>query len=136
MKKRCMTIKEIYCILKDDKKSEGKSLQLRNKEFIDAIIKYIEDKGKNISKDLEKLKNYLNMTMEEYIKKYYDTNEFKKFCKEEKIKYYEEEFIKEKKFPMLKDYGFLKLIRIYSFNKNFSNGLKSIHSMMNGINSV
>ena len=131
-----MTIKEIYCFVKDDKKNDGISLQLRNKEFIYDIIKYIENKGINISEDLKKLKKYLNMTMEDYIKVYYDTNEFKKFCKEEKIKYYEEEFIKEKKFPMLKDHGFLKLIKIYSSNKNFSNGLKSIHQIMNGINSV
>ena len=131
-----MSIKDIYCFLKEGKKNEGISLQLRNKKFIDDIIQYIEAKGKNISKEFDNLKKYLNMSMEEYIKIYYNTNEFKKFCKEEKIKYYEEEFIKEKKFPMLKDYGFLKLIKMYSFNKNFSNGLKSIHSIMNGINSV
>ena len=131
-----MAIKDIYCYVKDDKKNGGISLQLKNKKFIDEIMKYIEQKGENITKDFENLKKYLNMTMEEYIKIYYVTNEFKKFCKEEKIQYYEKEFIKEKKFPMLKDYGFLKLIKLFNFNKNFSNGLKSIHSIMNGINSV
>lgn len=134
-----MSIKDIYCYVKDDNKNEGISLQIRNKEFINDIMKYNEDKGnniKNISKEFENLIQYLNMTMEEYIKIYYNTNVFNKFCKEEKIKLYEEEFIKEKKFPMLKDYGFLKLIKMYSFNKNFSDGLKSIHSIMNGINSV
>ena len=131
-----MSIKDIYCYVKDNKKGEGISLQKKNKEFIDNIMKYIENKEKNISKDIENLKKYLNMNMEEYIKIYYDTNEFKKFCKEEKIQNYEKEFIKEKKYPMLKEFGFLKLIKMFYFNKNFSNGLKSIHSIMNGINSV
>ena len=76
------------------------------------------------------------MNMEEYIKIYYESEEFKNFCKDEKIQFYEKEFIKEKKFPILKDYGFLKLIKMFESNKSFSDGLKSIHSSMNGINAV
>ena len=44
-----MTIKDIYCYVKDDKKNEGRSLQLKNKKFIDEIMKYIDQKGENIT---------------------------------------------------------------------------------------
>ena len=133
-----MKLKDIFCYIKDDNKSQGISLQKSNKQLIDMILNYFEQKGNNYSKDYENLKKYLNMSMEEYIKIYYDTDEFKKFCKEEKIQFYEKEFIKEKKFGMLEKYGFLRLIKMYqkNENKNFSYGLKSIHSKMNGINSV
>ena len=133
-----MKLKDIFCYIKDDNKSQGISLQKSNKQLIDMILNYFEQKGHNYSKDDENLKKYLNMSMEEYIKIYYDTDEFKKFCKEEKIQFYEKEFKKEKKFGMLEKYGFLRLIKMYqkNENKNFSYGLKSIHSKMNGINSV
>ena len=133
-----MSLKDIFSYIKNDKQPHGISLQKSNKKFIDMILNYIELKGKNYSKDYDNLKKYLNMTMEEYITIYYDTEEFKKFCTDEKIQFYEKEFIKEKKFAMLEKYGFLRLIKMYKINnnKNFSNGLKSIHLMMNGINSV
>ena len=133
-----MSLKDIFTFIKNDKQPYGISLQKSNKKFIDMILNYIELKGKNYSKDYDNLKKYLNMTMEEYITIYYDTEEFKKFCADEKIQFYEKEFIKEKKFAMLEKCGFLRLIKMYKINnnKNFSNGLKSIHLMMNGINSV
>lgn len=133
-----MSLKDIFSYINNDKQPHGISLQKSNKNLIDKILNYIELKGKNYSKDYDNLKKYLNMTMEDYIIIYYDTEEFKKFCADEKIQFYEKEFIKEKKFPMLEKYGFLRLIKMYRINnnKNFSNGLKSIHLMMNGINSV
>ena len=131
-----MSIKDIFCYIKDDKKTKGISLQKSNKIYIDMLLKYMEGKDKNYSKNFENLKKYLNMTMEDYMKIYYDTEEFQKFCDDEKIKFYEEEFIKEKKFPILQKYGFLKLIKMNQNYKNFSYGLKSIHPKMNGINSV
>ncbi len=131
-----MSLKDIYCYVKNGEKDKGISLQKNNKKLIDQMIRYIESKKNDNNKDLENLNKYLNMSMEEYIKIYYGIEEFQKFCKEEKIQFYEKEFIKEKKFPMLKDYGFLRLIKMYNYNKNFSNSFKSIHSKMNGINSV
>ena len=130
-----MQLKDIFCYVKNEKSNEGISLQKRNKELIDNICNYINQKGENLGNELQNLKKYLNMTVEEYIKIYYETKEFKKFCDEEKIKYYDEEFIKEKKFSILEKYGFLKLIKMHQIN-HFSNGFCSIHLTMNGINSV
>lgn len=133
-----MSLKDIFSYIKNDKQSKGISLQKNNKILIEKILNYIELKGNNYSKDFENLKYYLNMKMEDYIKIYYDTEEFQNFCKIDKIQFYENEFIKEKGFHMLEKYGFLRLIKLHQINvnKNFSYGLKSIHFKINGINSV
>jgi hypothetical protein len=123
-----MPLKDAYCYVKNENNTKGISLQKSNKIFIAQLLKNIEEKGDNITKECETLRQYLNMNVEEYIKIYYETEDFKQFCEEDKIKFYEKEFIKEKKFGMFEKYGFLKLIKIYELNKNFSYGLKSIHS--------
>lgn len=99
-----MKIKEVFS-LNDDK--EG-NLQDKNKELFDKIF---ETKKINNPESFERLKKLLNLTVEETIKDYYYSAEFSDFCKKEEIKNYDKEFLKEKKFSMLKDYGFLKLLR-------------------------
>lgn len=131
-----MTLKDIYCYVKNSAKEKGISLQKNNQKLIEQMIGVIERRKNEKNNDFENLRKYLYMTMEEYIIIYYETEEFKKFCNLEKIQFYEKEFIKEKKFHMLEDYGFLRLIKMFNLNKNFSNGFKSIHSTMNGINAV
>ena len=77
------------------------------------------------------------MTVEKSIELYYQSESFKVFSNEEKIKFFDNEFIKEKGFSMLEKNGFIKLIKLYQNNfENFSNGLSSIHPTMNEINSV
>jgi hypothetical protein len=112
----------IYCYIKGNK-SDGASLQKKNKEFIEKILNF---NPKIENEALKTLKIYLKMKLEDYIKLYYKTNDFKIFSKEEKIQFYEKEFIKEKKFPLLQDNGYIKLVKINS-KKDFSYGLKSIH---------
>lgn len=99
-----MKIKEVFS-LNDDK--EG-NLQEKNKELFDKIF---ETKKIKNPESFERLKKLLNLTIEETIKDYYYSAEFSDFCKKEEIKNYDKEFLKEKKFSMLKDYGFLKLLR-------------------------
>ena len=111
-----MFIKEIYSDGINSEKHKVNHLQIKNKEFFDKLMKYIELNDNNISDNLKKINKYLNMTMEEYIDFYYETDSFKNFCKDDKIKFYEEEFFNEKKFSFLeknkeKINGFCKLIR-------------------------
>ena len=77
------------------------------------------------------------MTVEKSIELFYQSEFFKKFSNEEKIKFFDNNFIKEKGFSMLEKNGFIKLTKLYqNQNENFSNGLSSIHPIMNEINSV
>lgn len=59
----------------------------------------------------DNLVEYLNKTMEEVIKDYYTSDEFKNFITNEEIIEYDKAFYKEKKFSILQDYGFLRLIK-------------------------
>lgn len=107
---------DIYSNAINNEKHKVNHLQIKNEEFFDKLMKYIELNNNNISDNLKKINKYLNMTMEEYIDFYYETDSFKNFCKDDKIKFYEEEFFNEKKFSFLeknkeKINGFCKLIR-------------------------
>ena len=57
------------------------------------------------------LVEYLNKTVEEVIIDYYNSEEFDEFRANEEIIEYDGAFYKEKKFSLLQDYGFLRLIR-------------------------
>ena len=99
-----MTLKEIFSL--DDNK-EG-NLQNKNKELFKKIF---ESKKVKNNQNYEKLKELLNLTVEDTIKEYYVSEEFKEFCKNEEITNYDKSFFKEKKFSMSKEYGFLKLLK-------------------------
>ena len=96
-----MKIKEVFAL--NDAK-EG-NLQDKNSELFNKI--FTQKKLKNC----EKLKELLNLSVEDAIKEYYLSEEFKIFCAKDEIKKYNNEFFKEKKFSMLKECGFLKLIK-------------------------
>ena len=135
-----MTLKEVYTYIvidKDkDKKAKGTKKKDKNADLIEIIFNY-KPKSYDDSQNLEKLKQYLDMTVEKSIELYYQSESFKDFRSGEKIKFFDSKFIKEKGFSMLEKKGFIKLIKLYQ-NKieDFSNGLSSIHPKMNGINSV
>ena len=106
----------------------------KNKEFLNKEIKVIfsteKGNGQNQIKNginfttifnsknkaaniqaYENLINFLNKTVEDVIIEFYSSEEFKKFCSDKEIQEYDEGFFKEKKFRILKDLGFLKLIK-------------------------
>jgi hypothetical protein len=133
-----MTLKEVYTYIEidKDKKAKGTKKKDKNADLIEIIFNY-KSKSYDDSQNLEKLKQYLDMTVEKSIELYYQSESFKVFSNEEKIKFFDYEFIKEKGFSMLEKNGFIKLIKLYQNNfENFSNGLSSIHPTMNEINSV
>ena len=59
----------------------------------------------------DNLVEYLNKTVEEVIIDYYNSDEFEEFRANEEIIEYDGAFYKEKKFSLLQDYGFLRLIK-------------------------
>ena len=133
-----MTLKEVYTYIEidKDKKAKGTKKKDKNADLIEIIFNY-KPKSYYDSQNLEKLKQYLDMTVEKSIELYYQSESFKVFSSGEKIKFFDYKFIKEKGFSMLEKNGFIKLIKLYqNKNEDFSNGLSSIHPKMNGINSV
>ena len=59
----------------------------------------------------EELIKFLNLTAEEVINKYYDSQEFESFKSKSEIIAYDDAFFKEKKFSLLEDGGFIRLIK-------------------------
>ena len=66
---------------------------------------------KNKAQAYDNLVEYLNKTVEEVIIDYYNSDEFEEFRANEEIIEYDGAFYKEKKFSLLQDYGFLRLIK-------------------------
>lgn len=126
-----MTLKKAFTYyIRSDKKVKGIKKQEKNENLINNIFNY-EPKNKNDLSQLEELKKYLNKTVEKHIELYYESESFKSFSREEKIKFFDKEFLNEKGFSMLQENGFIKLIK--NTNDIFSNDLSSIHQKMDGI---
>ena len=97
-------IKDIFSM----QNKEGQN-QEKNALNFSRIFK-LRNKAGNLQA-YDNLVEYLNKTMEEVIKDYYTSDEFKNFIANEEIIEYDKAFYKEKKFSILQDYGFLRLIK-------------------------
>ena len=93
-------------------------LQRQNKEIIKNFIEYIDEKyPEEIPDNFQKLKNFFNMTFQDAIILFYDSNQFNDFSTSRKTRFLDNQFIKAKGFSLLEKNGFLKLIK--NNGKNF-----------------
>ena len=105
-----LKIKEILIVGIDGIKSSN---QRKNKENIETIENIIYKQNKNANDDLLK---FLNITMEESIKIFYQSEQFLKFKDSQQAKLNDRKFEQEKNFSLLKEYGFIHLIKNYKGN--------------------
>ena len=110
------TIKSILIVGIDCIKSSN---QKKNKKNIEIVENIYKEKNKEIKCDLL---SFLNMTMEDSIKIFYDEEEFHKFRRLENIIYFDKKFYQEKNFSLLEKYGFIELIKNYKGNSKASSG--------------
>jgi len=96
------TLRFIYTLEDDDKLNKG-----RNAKLFAKIDGYTGEKNKEA---YDALKKFLDQTVRDTIIEYYDSEEFEKFSREEKIIENDKAFFKEKGFHLLEKYGFLNLI--------------------------
>jgi hypothetical protein len=83
--------------------------QIKNEENFNTILNSKNQAG-NIEA-YEELVNFLNLTVEEVINKYYDSQEFENFKSKSEIIAADNAFFKEKKFSLLQNGGFIRLIK-------------------------
>ena len=83
--------------------------QIKNEENFNTILNSKNQAG-NIEA-YEELVNFLNLTVEEVINKYYASQEFENFKSKSEIIAYDDAFFKEKKFSLLENGGFIRLIK-------------------------
>ena len=97
-------IKTIFVLQDENRKNQGKNATIFQKIF--------NSKDLALNPEVyEKLIAFLEMTVEEVIREYYDSKEFKHICLDENIQKANQAFFNEKKFSFLNNYGFLKLIK-------------------------
>ena len=85
-------------------------LQQNNKKTIEKMKEVIND-TKEISKEFQKLKNFFDMTFEDAIMLFYESDEFQKYKEDEKTKFLDSQFIKVKGFSLLEHNSFISLMR-------------------------
>ena len=109
-----LKIKEILIVGIDGLKSSN---QKKNKENIEIIENIIYKQNVNANPDLL---NFLNSTMEDSIQIFYQSEQFQKFKNSEQAKLNDLKFEQEKNFSLLKDNGFIYLIKNYKGNSKSS----------------
>ena len=114
-----LKIKEILTVGIDGPKSSN---QKKNKENIEIIENNIYKQNTNANPDLL---NFLNSTMEDSIRIFYQSDQFKKFKNSDQAKLNDLKFIQEKNFSLLKENGFVYLIKNYKGNSKSSISFRS-----------
>ena len=102
-------IKEVFQDY-DENEEEGTSRQRDNKSLIKKIYEIINFPS---TAEQKALKDFLEMTIEKAIEKYYDSSEeFQKFKAIRKIIFFDRQFFKEKyrNYSLLEKNGFLRLV--------------------------
>ena len=103
-------MERIFCYPEGKTEKNDNRLQRRNKEAINYIKEYIEEKyPKEIPENYENLLNYFKMTFQDAIILFYDSKQLKNYCSSSKTIFLDKFFIKIKGFSLLEKNGFLKL---------------------------
>ena len=91
---------------------ENNKKQKDNEDNISQIYEYFKKIGyNNLSDKMLEIKNLLEMTYEDFIKKFYESEEFISFKNEETTKFYDEGTKKQEGFTISEDLGLIKIFR-------------------------
>ena len=109
------TVEKIFIYPEGKAEKNDNRLQRRNKEIIQTFKTYINNiylKEKRIPEQYQKLLNYFNMTFQDVIINFYESNQFKEFISSPKAKFLDEHFIKIKGFSLLEKNSFFRWLKI------------------------
>ena len=93
------------------------SNQVKNKENIEIIENTIYKQNENANKDLL---DFLNSTMEDSMKIFYQSEQFENFKNNKQTILNDANFVQEKNFSLLKENGFVYLIKNYKGNSKLA----------------
>lgn len=109
------TIKEVFTYYKLEKCKGQFRNQKKNKETIEAILKFIDESEDESM--YEDVKSFFNMTLEEAYELFYQSEEFKEFQEDERVINNDEEFKVVNGVSLREKYGFIQLIKSH-LNEN------------------
>lgn len=107
------SVQEILTYYKDENCKI--SLQKKNKKTIEEILKFI-DECEDGSK-YEEVRDFFKMSLEDAYYLYYQNEAFKKYAKDEKAKYLDQEFKAQNGFSLLENNGFIKVVKMHGKKK-------------------
>lgn len=103
-------VKDIFSYYKNENCQTTR--QKKNKDIINSILEFID--SSEYEEKYEDIKSFFTMSLEDAYKMFYDSKYFEKYAMEPKTIYLDEEFQAEKGFSILKKYGFIKLLTMFS----------------------
>ena len=103
------TVEKILTYYKDENCKN--SLQKKNKTTIENILNFID--GCNDESKYEEIKNFFKMSVEDVYEMYYKDESFKKYAKDEKAIYLDQEFKVQNGFSLLENNGFIKVVKMH-----------------------
>ena len=100
-------IKDIFSIGK-----ETEDLQKQNFDAFTKIFNYFNKIGNDrLPESLQKLKDFLEMSYEDLIRMFYDSDDFITFKEDYMTKYHDEGTKDQEGFSLLEDYGLIKVFK-------------------------
>ena len=103
-----LSLREVFTL----GKKSGK-LPRQNDENITAIFNYFENIGyNNLSESMKRIKSFFEMTYEDLIKRFYDSDKFFEFKDYDNTKFYDDGTIKQEGFSLLDQYGLINLFKM------------------------
>ena len=106
------TVEKIFSYPEGKIQKNDNRLQRQNKEIIKTLIEYIDEEFPDeIPENFQKLKKFFDMTFQDAIILFYESNQFNDFSSSKKTIFLDNQFIKAKGFSLLEKNGFLKLIK-------------------------
>ena len=113
------SVEQIFSYPEGNIQKNDNKLQRKNKEIIKNFKEYIEEKHPDeVSETFQKLINFFNMTFQDGIKLFYESNEFENYSSSQKTKFLDEQFVKAKEVSLLEKNGFLKFLNNYNKGNN------------------
>ena len=101
------SLKDIFSIGKDTE-----DLQKQNYDAFTKIFNYFTIIGNDhLPESLQKLKDFLEMSYEDLIRMFYDSDDFITFREDYMTKYYDEGTKDQEGFSLLEDYGLIKVFK-------------------------
>ena len=109
------TVEKIFTYPEGKTEKNDNRLQRQNKDIIKEFKDYIDEEyPEEVPEKFQNLKNFFNMTFQDAIYMFYESNQFKDYSSSPKTIFLDSQFVKAKGFSLLEKNAFFKLMKNYN----------------------
>lgn len=110
-----LTMEKIFSYPEGKVEKNDNRLQRQNKDIIKDFKDCIEEEyPEKVPEKCQELLNFFNMTFQDAIRLFYESNQFKNYSSSPKTKFLDKQFMKAKGFSLLEKNAFFKLLKNYN----------------------